>query len=51
MFFAVNVECRRVIQPVEDIEDVVKRLNNINLNDVDNEGKIYNFIELFRTFI
>ncbi|XP_065362077.1 uncharacterized protein LOC135955646 [Calliphora vicina] len=36
--FVVDVECRRAIQPVEDVEDIVKQLNNINLNVVDNEG-------------
>ncbi|KAM7355278.1 salivary protein Tsal2A [Cochliomyia hominivorax] len=36
--FFIDVECRRAIQLVEDVEDIVKRLNNINLNDVENEG-------------
>lgn len=45
--FVVDVECRRAIQPVEDVGDIVKRLNNINLNVIDNEGN-YILFQLFK---
>lgn len=38
VYFA-DVKCRRAIPPVEDVEDIVKRLNNINLDGVDTDGK------------
>lgn len=31
-----TVECRRAIQPPENVEDIVKRLNNLNI--INNEG-------------
>ncbi|XP_073838089.1 salivary protein Tsal1 [Musca autumnalis] len=38
IFIILSVDARRATSPIEDVEDIVKRLNNFNINDNENNN-------------